>query len=104
MPGIGWFSLFRSVVALAEILLQPTVQCDEQITASHFLNAQFGFAGAAVTPRDRYDGPGKAAHDDLQRQLHGKVEVRRKERAAAVDRAAAVCLECIGEVIERHDK
>ena len=90
------------VVAAAEVFFQPDVEADEQVAAAHFLDLELGLARAAVAPGDGHDGPGVPAHDGLERQLDGEVEVRRDERAAALDDLAPVGFEGVGGVVERN--
>ena len=89
------------VVAGAEVLLEPHVEDDEEVAASHLLDLQLRLAGPPVAPGDRDDGPAVAAHDRLQGQLDEDVEVRGDERLAAVDRRAPVGLERVRGVVER---
>src|ERR1035441_7517261 len=96
-------SLFLEVPT-AEVLLQPAIEGDEQIAAAHLPDLEFRFAGASVAPGDWHYRPGISAHDGLQRQFHREVEVRREERAAAFDDGSPVCLEGVGEVIQRRSE
>src|SRR6188768_2936954 len=55
VPPYGGVSLFArlSVVATAEIFLQPDVQNDEEVSAPHLFELQFRFPGSPISPRDR---------------------------------------------------
>src|SRR5271166_6922962 len=53
------------VVAAAEEFLEPDVQADKQVTASHFLNLKFRLSGSAIAPCDGNCGPGVSANDCL---------------------------------------
>ena len=100
--GEGRLNVLTAIIAAAEILLQPDVQADEQIPAAHFLDLQLRDAGPAVAPGDRHHRPGVAAHDGLERQLDGEIEMRRQMsgRQPSIT-VAAVGLEGVGRVVER---
>src|SRR5579862_5476986 len=89
-------SLFSSVVPAREVLLQPAIERDEQITAAHLSDFELGHSRAPVPPGDRNDRPRIAANDGLQRDLNREIEVRRKKRAATVDHLGAIGLESVG--------
>src|SRR5579872_225091 len=73
-------------VAATEIFLEPDVEHDEHVAGAHFLDLQLGDAGLPVAPRNRNRRPRIAAHDGLERQFDGQVEMRREERAKSVQR------------------
>src|ERR1039458_5231199 len=90
--GAGIAALHRAallVIPAAEVLLQPAIERDEQIAAAHLPDLEFRDAAAPVAPGDGHHGPGVAAHDDLERQFHGEVEVRREKRAAPTAKRTA---------------
>src|SRR4030095_4994410 len=88
------------VVTSAEVLFQPDVETDEQVATAHLRESQTALAGTPVPPRDRDDGPREAAHDGLERQLDGQVEMGRDQGTAAVDGLPSVGLERVGDVVE----
>jgi hypothetical protein len=63
------------VITTAEEFLEPDVQTNKKIAATHLLNLEFGFASSPVAPRDRNYCPRVSTHDGLERKLHCKVEV-----------------------------
>ena len=65
-----------SVVAATEIFLQPEIQADEHVAATHFLDLKFRDARPAISPGNRYNCPREASDDGLERQLNGYIEVR----------------------------
>src|SRR5215469_7442111 len=91
-----------SIIAAAEVFFHPAVERDEQITAAHLLDFELRDAGPPIPPGDWQCGPGITADDGFERQLDGEIEMRRKEWATAVERAAAVRFERVGQVVERH--
>ena len=88
------------IIAAAEIFFQPDIEADKKIPASHFLDFELGYAGAAIAPSDGHRCPRKSAHDGLERQFHREIEMRRNQRLAAVNRLAPVSLERICGVVE----
>jgi len=56
-----WFS----IVAAAEIFLQPEIQADEHIAATHFPELKLRDARPAISPGNRDDRPGVASDDRL---------------------------------------
>src|SRR5215471_5067497 len=74
--GGARFRMLLPVVAPAEILLQPTIERDEQIPAAHLLNFELRDAIAAVAPGDGDHGPRIAADDGFERKFDGEVKVR----------------------------
>ena len=94
-----------AVVSAAEVFFQPQVGADEEIAAAHFFDLQLGLAVLAVLPRNGRNRPGIAAHDGLQWNFHGEIEMRRQQRMTPVDHRAPIGLECVGRVVERnHEK
>ena len=82
----GWApSLRLPEIAAAEAFLQQQVQTGEQVTAAHSLDFELGLPHAPVAPGDGNRRPGISPHDGFERKVHGKVEVRRDQRAAAFD-------------------
>jgi hypothetical protein len=47
------------VIAAGEVFFKPDIEDDEEVAAAHFLDFQFGDAGAAVSPGDG-DGGGRS--------------------------------------------
>src|SRR4051812_42683149 len=66
-----------TVIATAEVGLQPYVQHDEEVAAAHLAHRQLALARHAVAPGDRDHGETVAAHDCLQRDLDREVEMVR---------------------------
>ena len=94
------FSLLHTIIPAREILLQPDIEADEQIAAAHFLDLEFRLTGAAVAPGDGDDGEGKSSNDGFERELHCDVEVRREDRAYAIDHSFAVGLEGVRRIVK----
>ena len=94
------FSILHTIIPAREILLQPDIEADEQIAAAHFLDLEFRLTGAAVAPGDGDDGEGKSSDNGFERKLDRDVEVRREDRAYAIDHSFAVGFEGIGRVVE----
>ena len=92
--------LFPNVIPSGEIFFQPNVEADEEIATAHFLDFEFGDAGAAVAPGDGDGGETEAANDGFQREFNRDVEVGREDGADAVDDRAAVGFEGVGGVVE----
>ena len=44
------FILF--IIPSGKILFHPNIEADEEVAAAHFLDLEFGAAGAAVAPGD----------------------------------------------------
>src|SRR5262249_35066443 len=63
------------IVPPAEVFLQPDVEADEEITATHLSDPKLGSPAPTVAPRDRNDCPAVSANYCLERQLHRQVEV-----------------------------
>ena len=94
------FVYWLHVITAAEVLLQPDVQTDKKVTAAHFLNLEFSFAGSPVAPCDRDYRPGVPAHDRLERKLYREVEVWSNQWPASINDCFAICFESIGRVIQ----
>src|SRR5260370_23163296 len=92
------------IIAATEIFFQPAVQRDKKVPAAHFPDLELGSSGTPVTPCDRHGRPGVAANDDLERKLDSKVEMRREERATTVQRALAISLESVSEIVQWYMK
>src|SRR5215475_8458290 len=54
------------IIASGKIFLQPQVQHNEQISAPHLLEFEFGNTGFPVCPANRHDSEGVPAHNSLQ--------------------------------------
>ena len=87
------------VISLAEVLFQPDVEADKEVAAAHFLDFQFRRAGAPVAPGNGERGPTKTADDRLERYFHRDIEMRRDERAAALDHFPAVGFKGVGGIV-----
>jgi hypothetical protein len=59
--------LFPNVIPSGEIFFQPHIEADEEIAAAHFLDFEFGGAGAAVAPSDGDGGKTEATDDGFER-------------------------------------
>jgi hypothetical protein len=51
------------VVPAGEVFFAPNIGADEEVAAAHFLDFEFGGAGAAVAPDDGDGGETEAARD-----------------------------------------
>jgi len=65
------------VVAAAEILFQPDIQADEEVTAAHLLDEELRRPRAAVSPGNRHNRPAISADYGLQWKFNGQIEMRR---------------------------
>ena len=90
----------HSIIAARKIFFQPDIKADEQIAAAHFLDLEFRLTGAAVAPGDGDDGEGKSSDNGFERKLDCDVEVRREDRAYAIDDGFAIGLEGIRRIVE----
>src|SRR4051812_851766 len=81
------------VVTSAEVLFQPDVRTDEEVSTAHLLDLQFRFAVFAVLPGDRRDGITETADDRFQGDFYREVEVGRQEWPASVDYSSSVSFE-----------
>ena len=63
------------VVAAAEVLFEPHVETDEEISTAHLFNFQFRRSDPTVAPGDRNGGPRITPHDCLERNLDRDVEM-----------------------------
>ena len=93
-------SLLHTVIPAREIFVQPDLETDEQRAAAHLLDLQLRLTSAAVAPGDGDHSEGKSSDDGFERELHCDVEVRREDRAYAIDHGSAVGFEGIGCVVE----
>jgi hypothetical protein len=93
--GVGFF-----VVAAGEVFFEPDVEDDEEVAGAHFLDFEFGEAGAAVAPGDGDGGEGVAADEGFEGEFDGDVEVGGEDGADAGDDVAAVGFEGVGGVVE----
>ena len=48
--NLGGVTRFLLVVAAAKVFFEPDVQADKKVTATHFLDFEFGGAGATIAP------------------------------------------------------
>ena len=71
-----------AVITPAEILLEPDIEADEEVAEPISRIFRWASPVQAVAPSDGKDGPGKAPHDGLERQLNGEIEVRRDQEPA----------------------
>ena len=94
------FSLLHPIIPAREIFLQPDIEADEQIATAHFIDLEFRLTGAAVAPGDGYNGEGKSSDDGFERQLDCDVEVRREDRAYAINNGFSIGLEGVGRFVE----
>ena len=51
------------IVAFAKVFFEPDVEADEEVTATHFVDLEFGGAGATIAPSNWNHGPGITAYD-----------------------------------------
>ena len=88
------------VISSREIFFQPDMEADELIAVAHFLDLELCLTGAAVAPGNRDNGEGKSLGDGFEKKLDCDVEVRRQNRAYAIDHSFAVGLEGIRRIVE----
>ena len=88
------------VVALGEVFLQPNIQDNEEVTAAHLADFQFGHASAAVAPGDGDNRKIVAPYDGFEGEFDGDVEVRGEDGSNAIDDFFAVGFEGVGGVVE----
>ncbi len=87
------------VIPAAEMLFQPNIEANEQVTTAHLLDLELRFAGAAITPRYGYARPFVASNNRFQGYLDRQVEMGRDQRPAPIDRRSPVGFESIGNVV-----
>src|SRR5271166_2624287 len=91
-------------ISLSQALLEEAIEDDEKITRPHFLDLKLGHALFAVDPTIRHDRISVAAHDRLQWQLDGQIEVLREQRLDPGDHRPAVHLKGIRDVVAGNAK
>src|SRR5215469_13524126 len=89
-----------SIVATAEIFLQPYVKADKEIAAAHLFNFQLRTSSAAVTPGDWDHRPRITTNDCFKRQLDREIEMRRNQGTAAIEYSFAVSFESVRGVVQ----
>lgn len=99
-PEVGELCGGLFVIATGEVFFEPDVEDDEEVTAAHFFDFEFGDAVAAVAPRDGNDGKVVTADDGFEGQFDGDVEMRRENGADAIDDFFAVGFEGVRRVVE----
>src|SRR5207244_261538 len=87
------------IVPATKVVFEPHVQHDEEVTASHFIQPQLGFAVSAVGPGDRYDRIVEASHYRLQGKLDSKVEMVGEQRLNLIDDVPPIRLTRVGGVV-----
>ena len=88
------------IVTSAEIFLEPEVENDKEVAASHFPDLQFRNSVAAVSPSDGNNRKGVTADDSFEGEFYREVEVGREKRPEAIQASFAVSFECIGCIIQ----
>ena len=81
------------------MFLQPNVEDDKQIAATHFFDFQLRNACSTVIPTHWNHGIAIAAHNCLQGQFYSQVEVVAEDRLDALDYLATVKLKSISGVV-----
>src|SRR6476646_5400646 len=61
--NLGGLTRFLLIVAFAKVFFEPDVEANEEVTATHFVDLEFGGAGATIAPSNWNHSPGIAAHD-----------------------------------------
>ena len=100
----GGSGIFPFVIAAAQVFLQPQIEADEEVPATHLLDFQLGLTRSAVAPGNGNRGPRISADDRFERKLDREIEMRREHRHAALDHGAPIRLEGIRGVVERNAK
>ena len=72
------------IVPSAEKLLQPKVENDKEVAASHFPDLQFRNSVAAISPSNGDNRKGVAANDSFEGEFYREVEVGREKRAKSI--------------------
>ena len=88
------------VVAPAEVFLQPDVEADEQIPASHLAYLELALIAPTVPPGNGDHCPCVAAYNCLEWQLYCEVEMWRDEWAASKNDFLAKGLEGVCSVVK----
>lgn len=88
------------IVAPGEILFQPHIEADKEISTAHFSDGQLSDTMAAIPPGGRYNSPTISADNGLQRQLDRNVKMRRENGAHTIDHRSSVCLESVCRVVQ----
>ncbi len=81
------------------MLLQPDVQCNKEITATHFLDFEFGDSRFPIGPAYGDCLKGEATRNGFQRQLYREVEVVGKEGLNSDNHFPAVRFEGVGDIV-----
>src|SRR4029077_21256445 len=61
--NLGGFTRFLLIVAFAKVFFEPDVEADKEVTATHFVDLEFGGPGATIALSNWNHGPGITAHD-----------------------------------------
>ena len=75
------------IIAAGEVFFEPDIEADEEVAAAHFLDFEFGGAGAAVAPSDGDGGETEAADDGFEREFDRDVKMGGEDGADAIARA-----------------
>ena len=86
-------------ISLPEALFEKTIEDDEEIARPHFLYLEFRYALFPVDPRVGHHSVAVTAHNRLQRQFDGQIEMLREQRLDTGDHGAAVHFECVGHIV-----
>src|SRR5262245_64051130 len=92
------------VIAATEVLLQPNVEANEEITTAHLLEGKFGNASPAVSPGYGQNCPAISADDGLQRKFDGQIKMGREQWTTTFNHRGTICLEGIGSVVQLDSK
>ena len=82
------------------MLLNPDIEADKKIPASHFLNLELGLSRPSIAPGNWHRGPRIIPDNRFKRKLHRDIEMGRQNGAAAVDNAFAIGFKGVGRVID----
>ena len=88
------------IIAAAEKFLQPYIQTNEQVTASHFPDLELCFSCSSVAPRNWNDRPGIASHNRFEGNFDREIEMRRDERSTPVDHRLSISLKRVRGVVQ----
>src|SRR4030095_5600085 len=92
--------LALAVVTAGEVFLEPNVETDEKITATHLAKLEFGLPRAPIAPRNWDDRPRIASNNRLQRQFDGEIKVWGDERTASINRGFAIGFEGVSRIVQ----
>ncbi len=72
----GGSGVFFIVITAAQVFLQPQIEANEEVPATHLLDLQLGHTRSAVAPGYGNRGPRISADDRFERKLDREIEMR----------------------------